>query len=141
MDQNLEASYYRSSILKDCNEEELQPSFDDSCRALWGTKTDSSPFGGYPPRNRLAGPWWLRPFSRFRSRLHLDRWHTGPMTKSIENPPTDVDDQRAKFKAALEAKKNKPGHAGSHPDAAGGPVKDHSGRSGGKREFRRKSGG
>ncbi len=55
MDQNLEASYHRSSILKDCNEEELQPSFDDSYRALWGTKTDQSPFGGYPHRKRLAG--------------------------------------------------------------------------------------
>ncbi len=46
MDQNLEASYYRSSILKDCNEEEPQPSFDDSCRALWGKK---------PIRVRLVG--------------------------------------------------------------------------------------
>jgi Family of unknown function (DUF5302) len=63
------------------------------------------------------------------------------MAKSTENTPSAADDQRAKFEAALEAKKHKPGHAGSHPDAAGGPVKDHSSRSGGKREFRRKSGG
>jgi hypothetical protein len=63
------------------------------------------------------------------------------MSEQTETPPSDADDQRAKFKAALEAKKNKPGHAGSNPDAAGGPVKESSGRSGGKREFRRKSGG
>ena len=63
------------------------------------------------------------------------------MAKSNENSPTEADEQRAKFKAALEAKKNKPGHAGSNPDSAGGPVKDSSSRSGGKREFRRKSGG
>ena len=54
---------------------------------------------------------------------------------------SEPDEQQAKFLAALEAKKHKGGHAGSHPDAAGGPVKDHSSRSGGKREFRRKSGG
>ena len=63
------------------------------------------------------------------------------MAKSNETPSTEADEQRAKFKAALEAKKNKPGHAGSNPDAAGGPVKESSSRSGGKREFRRKSGG
>jgi|AntAceMinimDraft_10_1070366.scaffolds.fasta_scaffold248329_1 hypothetical protein len=63
------------------------------------------------------------------------------MDKSNENILSDADVQRAKFKAALDAKNNKPGHTGSHPDAAGGPVKDNSGRSGGKREFRRKSGG
>jgi|TARA_B110000285_G_scaffold161290_1_gene180134 hypothetical protein len=63
------------------------------------------------------------------------------MTKKIENPPSDADDQRAKFKAALDAKNHKPGHTGSHPHATGEAVKDPSGRSGGKREFRRKSGG
>ncbi|MDE1046408.1 MAG: DUF5302 domain-containing protein [Candidatus Nanopelagicales bacterium] len=63
------------------------------------------------------------------------------MSEEIENPPSEADDQRAKFKAALDAKNLKPGHAGSHPNASGGTVKDPSGRSGGKREFRRKSGG
>ncbi len=63
------------------------------------------------------------------------------MAKNTDSTPSDADDQRAKFEAALEAKKHKPGHAGSHPDSSGGPVKDHSSRSGGKREFRRKSGG
>ena len=54
--------------------------------------------------------------------------------------PVD-DDQRARFKAALDAKKTKtPGnpHAQASTDGA---AKEHSSRSGGKREFRRKSGG
>lgn len=57
-------------------------------------------------------------------------------------PEKQTDDQKAAFKAALDAKKSKPGggtHA--HEPGSGGPVKDHSSRSGGKREFRRKSGG
>jgi hypothetical protein len=56
-------------------------------------------------------------------------------------PADTVDEQRDKFLAALEAKKHKGGHAGTSPEAGGGAVKDHSSRSGGKREFRRKSGG
>ena len=54
--------------------------------------------------------------------------------------PSD-DDQRQKFQAALEAKKGKaPGNP--HAQAStGGAAKEHSSRSGGKREFRRKSGG
>jgi hypothetical protein len=63
------------------------------------------------------------------------------MATDPSKTPSEPDEQHAKFLAALEAKKHKPGHAASHPDAAGGPVKDHSSRSGGKREFRRKSGG
>ncbi len=63
------------------------------------------------------------------------------MSEEIENPPSDADDQRAKFKAALDAKNHKPGHTGSNPQATGEAVKVSSGRSGGKREFRRKSGG
>lgn len=63
------------------------------------------------------------------------------MSDEIENPPSDADDQRAKFKAALDAKNHKPGHTGSNPHATGEAVKVSSGRSGGKREFRRKSGG
>ncbi|MFY9207482.1 MAG: DUF5302 domain-containing protein [Candidatus Nanopelagicales bacterium] len=63
------------------------------------------------------------------------------MSEEIENPPSDADDQRAKFKAALDAKNHKPGHTGSNPHATGEAVKVSSGRSGGKREFRRKSGG
>lgn len=63
------------------------------------------------------------------------------MAKSSPTPPSDADDQKAKFLAALDAKKTKPGHAGSSHEEGGGPVKDHSSRSGGKREFRRKSGG
>ncbi len=60
-------------------------------------------------------------------------------------PPTpsapDPEDERAKFLAALEAKKHRTGHGGSTKDASGGPVREHSSKSGGKREFRRKSGG
>ena len=63
------------------------------------------------------------------------------MSEEIENPPSDADEQRAKFKAALDAKNHKPGHTGSNPHATGEAVKVSSGRSGGKREFRRKSGG
>jgi hypothetical protein len=63
------------------------------------------------------------------------------MSEEVKNPRSDADDQRAKFKAALDAKNHKPGHTGSHPHATGAAAKDPSGRSGGKREFRRKSGG
>ena len=52
-----------------------------------------------------------------------------------------ADDQKDKFKAALEAKKAKGGHSGtSHTDGGTGGH-DHASREGGKREFRRKSGG
>lgn len=62
--------------------------------------------------------------------------------KSASDAAPDSEDQRAKFKAALDAKKGKPGGGShAHEPGAGGPVKDHSSRSGGKREFRRKSGG
>lgn len=57
-----------------------------------------------------------------------------------ETPPDDQD-PREKFKAALEAKKHKSGY-GSHAHTTDeGSGKDHSSRTGGKREFRRKSGG
>lgn len=50
------------------------------------------------------------------------------------------EDEREKFLAALEAKKHRAGHGGPDRDS-GAHVKGHSSRSGGKREFRRKSGG
>ncbi|MBK9740275.1 MAG: DUF5302 domain-containing protein [Actinobacteria bacterium] len=58
-------------------------------------------------------------------------------------PPhtNDEDETRVKYEAALEAKKHKSGHGSAAPGTSGGPVKEHSSRSGGKREFRRKSGG
>jgi hypothetical protein len=63
-------------------------------------------------------------------------------TSADKSKPEDADDQRAKFKAALDAKKTKSsGGSQAHEPGSGGPVKDHSSRSGGKREFRRKSGG
>ena len=51
-----------------------------------------------------------------------------------------VDDQREKFRQALEAKKHKGHHGGQGPTNTGGAVKDSSHRAGGKREHRRKSG-
>jgi hypothetical protein len=62
---------------------------------------------------------------------------------SAQSPePTSADDPtREQFKAALEAKKAKSGHSsGKHAEGAHGPH-THASREGGKREFRRKSGG
>jgi hypothetical protein len=50
------------------------------------------------------------------------------------------DDERAKYEAALEAKKHKSGHGSGNSGAGGSSAKEHASRSGGKREFRRKSG-
>lgn len=65
------------------------------------------------------------------------------MAKDIDKTPTEIDDQRAKFEAALEAKKHKSGHGSATHNSGGGSgaAHDHSSREGGKREFRRKSGG
>jgi hypothetical protein len=51
-----------------------------------------------------------------------------------------VDEQREKFRQALEAKKNKGHRNGQGPTSATGAVKDTANRAGGKREHRRKSG-
>ncbi|MDP2013084.1 MAG: DUF5302 domain-containing protein [Actinomycetota bacterium] len=51
-----------------------------------------------------------------------------------------LDEQREKFRQALEAKKTKGHRSGQGPTNAGGPVKDSSNRAGAKREHRRKSG-
>ena len=61
------------------------------------------------------------------------------MAKTSGSPLPD--DERAKFEAALEAKKHKSGHGSAAANSGGGPTKEHASRSGGKREFRRKSGG
>jgi hypothetical protein len=58
--------------------------------------------------------------------------------KSESNLP---DDERAKFEAALEAKKHKSGHGSGTSGSGDSSAKEHANRSGGKREFRRKSGG
>lgn len=65
------------------------------------------------------------------------------MAKDTDKTPTPEDDQRAKFEAALEAKKHKTGHGSAAQNSGGGSgaAHDHSSREGGKREFRRKSGG
>ncbi|MDO9485582.1 MAG: DUF5302 domain-containing protein [Actinomycetota bacterium] len=51
-----------------------------------------------------------------------------------------ADEQREKFRQALEAKKNKGQRNGQGPTGTTGAVKDTSNRAGGKREHRRKSG-
>jgi hypothetical protein len=51
------------------------------------------------------------------------------------------DETRAKYEAALEAKKHKTGHGSESPTTGSSSSKEHANRSGGKREFRRKSGG
>lgn len=51
-----------------------------------------------------------------------------------------LDDQREKFKAALEAKQNKGQQGGQIRGAAGNSGKDSSKGAPGKREHRRKSG-
>ena len=56
-------------------------------------------------------------------------------------PTSEPDPTKEQFKAALDAKKAKGGHAAaSHTEGAHGPHA-HASREGGKREFRRKSGG
>ena len=57
-----------------------------------------------------------------------------------EVPQPDPDDAREKFRQALEAKKAKGGHRGAGAAGDAGSAKGSSQRSGGKREFRRKSG-
>lgn len=54
---------------------------------------------------------------------------------------TDADAQKDQFKAALDAKKAKGGHSGGSHASGGTTGKGHSTAEGGKREFRRKSGG
>lgn len=70
------------------------------------------------------------------ARTRPPRVQTDPMANSPSS-----DEQKDKFKAALEAKKAKGGHSGTGAQASGGAGKGHSSREGGKREFRRKSGG
>jgi hypothetical protein len=57
------------------------------------------------------------------------------------SPEADPNDPRERYKAALEAKKNKGGHRGTEPMSTSGKAKESSGAAGGKKEFRRKSGG
>lgn len=64
------------------------------------------------------------------------------MATSDATPETvDPEDPREKFRLALEAKKAKSGPGGQSTTSGSASTKDHSSRSGGKREFRRKSGG
>lgn len=60
---------------------------------------------------------------------------TGP------NPSTpDPNDPRERFRLALEAKNSKGGFGAASGDSGSQSSKDQSNRTGGKREFRRKSG-
>ena len=62
------------------------------------------------------------------------RWHTSRMPQN--------DDIKERMKQALEAKKGKAAKSTPHGQApAEGKVHDQVDRAGGKREFRRKSGG
>lgn len=66
-----------------------------------------------------------------------------PMTTTGEAPSDkqpDPEDPKEKFRQALEAKKAKGGHRGGDSSGESGGAKGSSQRSGGKREFRRKSG-
>jgi hypothetical protein len=68
-----------------------------------------------------------------------------PSGKATSSKPdqaaVDPNDPREKFRLALEAKKAKSGPSGQSSSSGAASSKDHSSRSGGKREFRRKSGG
>lgn len=66
--------------------------------------------------------------------LFYDRCQTEGMANE------QADEQREKFRQALEAKKNKGQRNGQGPTGTTGAVKDTSNRAGGKREHRRKSG-
>lgn len=71
-------------------------------------------------------------------RLSVLRCQTAGMSNS---PAADPNDPRERFKAALDAKKSKGGHRGTEPMSTSGKAKESSGAAGGKKEFRRKSGG
>jgi hypothetical protein len=64
------------------------------------------------------------------------------MTDTPRDADKSADDlQREKFKAALDAKKGKSGHVGGTTGSTGSTGHGQTNRSGGKREFRRRSGG
>jgi hypothetical protein len=59
---------------------------------------------------------------------------------SKDDPAHEVDDVKARYKEALERKQGKHRNERLHPEGDSNLHEPH-GRSGGKREFRRKSGG
>jgi hypothetical protein len=59
---------------------------------------------------------------------------------SKDDPDNGLDDVKARFKEALERKQGQHRNERLHPDSDSKVHEPH-GRSGGKREFRRKSGG
>jgi|GEM_PF-368712 len=56
------------------------------------------------------------------------------------DPDTSIDDVKARYRQALERKQRKQRSERLHPEGDS-PLNEPHGRSGGKREFRRKSGG
>lgn len=62
------------------------------------------------------------------------------MTTTPADDQADPQDPKEKFRLALEAKKAKGGHRGTESTGESSGSKGSSQRSGGKREFRRKSG-
>ncbi|MEY4136308.1 MAG: hypothetical protein RL205_436 [Actinomycetota bacterium] len=71
--------------------------------------------------------------------MHLLRCETVSMATTPA--AADPNDPRERFKAALDAKKSKGGHRGTEPMTSNGKAKESSSAAGGKKEFRRKSGG
>jgi hypothetical protein len=65
---------------------------------------------------------------------------TDPQDTSTDGPDPATDDMKARYREALERKQNKQRSERLHPEGDS-PLHEPHGRSGGKREFRRKSGG
>ena len=71
-------------------------------------------------------------------------WNTAQRCQTalmVTTPAEDPNDPKERFKAALDAKKNKGGHRGTEPMTGSSKAKESSSAAGGKKEFRRKSGG
>ncbi|MEI8262086.1 MAG: DUF5302 family protein [Actinomycetes bacterium] len=63
------------------------------------------------------------------------------MATTPAEPSDSKADQKQRMKAALDAKKGRSGFGSSGGDATKASAKNQASRAGGKREFRRKSGG
>jgi hypothetical protein len=65
---------------------------------------------------------------------------TDPQDSTTDGADHGTDDMKARYREALERKKRQQHSDALHPEADS-PMHETHGRSGGKREFRRKSGG
>lgn len=63
------------------------------------------------------------------------------MAKPPAQTPDPMDEQKQRMKAALEAKKGRGGYGSAGAESEKSSAKNQASRAGGKREFRRKSGG